>query len=57
MYVIQYRVHDWGKWSTCPKRYPTLEEAKAAYSTLLAKSMYRIAEEYTVVRYKAVHTK
>lgn len=36
------------------KQYDTLEEARAAYNKLLFKSDYRIAEAYTVVRYKPV---
>lgn len=36
------------------KQYDTLEEARAAYNKILFKSDYRIAEAYTVVRYKPV---
>jgi hypothetical protein len=54
MYVLQYRVHSWDKWDPLSKRYPTVEEAKAELAKQPFKSMFRIAEEYTVVRYKAV---
>jgi hypothetical protein len=55
MYVLQYRVHHWDTtWKAGAKRYPTYEEVKAAYDKLPFKSDYRVAEEYTVVRYKAV---
>ena len=54
MYVLQWRIHDWDKWATCPKRYPTLKEVQTAYDDLAIKYGYRIAEEYTVTRYKPV---
>lgn len=54
MYVLQRKWHDWDAWEVASKRYPTLVEAQSAYDHLLVKLMYRIAEEYTVVRYKAV---
>lgn len=54
-YVIQSRVHDWDPWSTWPNhQYDTLKEARAAFETLPIKHNHRIAEAYTVVRYKAV---
>lgn len=59
-YVIQFRGHksryDFKVvWSTSDnQQFNTLEEAKAAYDRLRFKSDYRIAEAYTVVRYKPV---
>ena len=59
MYVIQYLDYPpWkNKWMPTKKRYPTLKEAQAAFNALPIKSDHRIAEEYTVVRYKAISTK
>ncbi len=63
MYVLQYYVRgngfNPGTWHVrtkggIPMKYKTLNEAKAAYENLLDKPSYRIAEEYMVVRYKAV---
>lgn len=54
MYVLQRKWHDWDAWEVASKRYPTLTEAQEAYNRLIVKARYRIAEEYTVVRYKAV---
>ena len=65
MYVIQYFTRGngfkSGSWLPCttggvPKRYPTLEQAQDAFNALnrLDRIDKRIAEEYTVVRYKAV---
>ena len=65
MYVIQYFVHGNGfkpgSWYPCtvgdiPKRYQTLEQAQAAFNSLsrLDRIDKRIAEEYTVIRYKVV---
>ena len=64
MYVIQHRIHDWDKWDTYKfkrgtreeGRYRTLAEARDAFAALpgLLRCDARIAEEYTVVRYKAV---
>ncbi len=65
MYVIQYRTRGDGfkpgTWQPCcvggvPKRYNTLSDARAAYDALprVLRPDYRIAEEYTVTRYKLV---
>lgn len=54
MYVIQYRIHEWDKWETSSRRYPTFEEAQTVFNALPIKAGHRIAEEYTVTRYKAV---
>jgi hypothetical protein len=65
MYVIQYFTRGngfkSGSWLPCaiggvPRRYPTLEQAKTAFNGLnrLDRIDKRIAEEYTVIRYKAV---
>ena len=54
-YVIQYKLSPWDTaWVTGPKQFDTLEEAKAAFDKLPIKADHRIAEAYTVVRYKAV---
>lgn len=42
------------QWKTLEGGYDTLEEAKAALDHMVVKSRYRIAEAYTVVRYKPV---
>ncbi|MDD3020909.1 MAG: hypothetical protein PHX61_08035 [Alphaproteobacteria bacterium] len=56
MFVLQYLTYpEWNhKWAAAPKRYPTLKEAQAAFDALPIKYGYRIAEEYTVVRYKPI---
>ncbi len=54
MYVLQYRVREWDKWETMLDKFPTIEKAQAELAKQPIKSMFRIAEEYTVVRYKAV---
>jgi hypothetical protein len=54
MFVIQWRIHEWDKWTTRSTRYPTIGEARKAFDKLPYKTGCRIAEEYTVVRYKAV---
>lgn len=58
MFVIQYLTNpSWhNKWAPTDKRFPTLAEAQAAYNALPFKPGYRIAEEYTVVRYKVIKT-
>lgn len=54
-YVLQMRVHSWDtRWTTLGFTFDTLEEAKAALAWRTPKSLYRIAEAYTVIRYKAV---
>ena len=62
MYVLQYYIRGNGfkpgTWHVrtnggIPVKYKSLSEAKTAYENLLDKPSYRIAEEYTVVRYKA----
>ena len=54
-YVLQMRAHSWDtSWITLGLGYDTLEEAKAALAWRAPKSLYRIAEAYTVIRYKAV---
>ena len=57
MYVIQMKPLHWQeKWVVLYGRYPTINEAKAAYEELNPphRPDYRIMEEYTVTRYKAV---
>ena len=55
-YVIQYKRKPWDtEWVTSEvQQYDTLEEAKAAFYSLPIKADHRIAEAYTVIRYKAV---
>lgn len=54
-YVIQFKIKPWDtKWVTGATRYDTLEEARAAFGKLSDKRDHRIAEAYTVVRYKPV---
>ena len=52
-YVLQMRIRNWDAWSAI-REFGSLEEAAAAYNALPIKCGYRIAEAYTVVRYKAV---
>lgn len=55
-YVIQSRPHSWSTtwdaWTN--RRFDTLEEAKEAFAALPIKADHRIAEAYTVTRYKPV---
>lgn len=53
-YVLQFRLHDWDPWETCNHKFETLAEARTAFEKLHIKAGYRIAEAYTVTRYKAV---
>lgn len=54
-YVIQSRKFNYDPWEVHPCcHYDTLEEAKAAFKALPFQHNHRIAEAYTVVRYKAV---
>lgn len=54
-YVIQFRKFEWDPWKLCPGyEFDTLEEAMEALERIQFKSGYRIAEAYTVTRYKAV---
>ncbi len=55
-FVIQSKVHPWDTtWNTWTnRRFATLEEAQAAFEALPVKTDHRIAEAYTVVRYKPV---
>lgn len=56
MYVIQSRVTESQPWFVVSERYKSMGEAKSALELLnpLLKIHARIAEEYTVTRYKAV---
>lgn len=55
-YVIQSKTHDWDTaWTTWTnRRFDTLEAAQAFFSALPIKTNHRIAEAYTVTRYKPV---
>lgn len=55
-YVIQSKTHPWSTtWTTWPnRRFDTLAEAQAAFEALPVKADRRIAEAYTVTRYKPV---
>ncbi len=57
-YVLQGRhfPHS-NNWETLYCKYDTYEEAEAARLRLPAPNTYRVAESYTVVRYKAVKVK
>lgn len=54
-YVLQMRDFPWkNSWTTLGLSFDTLEEAKMAYAQKSPKTQYRVAEVYTVTRYKAV---
>lgn len=53
-YVIQRRFHSGDKWETLLTKYPTPEVARQAIEQKVKGPKYRIAESYTVVRYKAI---
>lgn len=55
-YVIQSKAHPWDTaWVTWTnRRFDTLEEAQDAFAALPIKADHRIAEAYTVTRYKPV---
>lgn len=53
-YVLQMRNSPWKNTWTTLVSFDTLEEAKAAYDQKSPKTQYRVAEAYTVTRYKAV---
>lgn len=53
-YVIQRRENHWSNRWVVRSEHHTLEEAKEEFQKLLFKAEYRIAEAYTVVRYKQV---
>jgi hypothetical protein len=63
MFVIQERVPSWGnKWEVLnllkyPRKFKTLKEAQDVLDSFpkLQKVNCRIAEEYTVTRYKAAN--
>lgn len=53
--MIQFRSSEWDRWETWPQhQYDTLAEAKAAFEALPDKHGCRLAEAYTVVRYKPI---
>ncbi len=55
-FVIQSKARPWDTtWQTWTnRRFATLEEARAAFAELPIKADHRIAEAYTVTRYKPV---
>lgn len=55
-YVLQFRRYQYSDklWDTVSGPYKTLDEAENARLRMPAPSMYRVAESYTVTRYKAV---
>ena len=56
-YVLQfcrYPKEKYVSWETLAGRYDTYEEAEATRLRMPAPSCYRVAESYTVIRYKAV---
>ena len=53
-YVLQMQAHAWDtRWITLDFEFDTLEEAKAALAQRPGPG-YRVAEAYTVTRYKPV---
>lgn len=59
-YILQYnRYHSdkYTTWENQPRKYDTYAEAEAARLKMPAPSCYRVAESYTVVRYKAAKVK
>ena len=53
-YVIQMRKNAWSNQWIVRSEHDTLEEAKTELESIPLKAGYRIAEAYTVIRYKAV---
>lgn len=54
-YVLQYRKYPHSNtWETCSRPIKTYEQAEALRKRMPAPSLYRVAESYTVIRYKAV---
>ena len=55
-YVLQRREKPWSNhWETLEHlQFDSLEEARQSLSRMPFKSEYRIAEPYTVIRYRAV---
>ena len=53
-YILQVRWREWEPWQRVPGEYSTIEDARAAKQQRPIPSLYRIAEAYTVTRYKAV---
>lgn len=55
-YVIQSKTHSWDTtWTTWTNRqFATLKEAQEFFDALPIKADHRIAEAYTVTRYKPV---
>ena len=54
-YVLQYKRYPHSnQWETISRQYATYAEAEARRLQMPAPSSYRVAESYTVVRYKAV---
>lgn len=56
-YVIQYKRLPWrNEWTTLGESFQTLEDARKAFAALgpIGRIDNRIAEAYTITRYKAV---
>lgn len=53
-YVIQRRENPWSNRWKVRSEHDTMEEAKEEFEKMPFKAEYRIAEAYTVVRYKPV---
>ncbi len=57
-YVLQYRKYPQSnKWETLAMKHDSYEEAEARRQQMIAPHLYRVAESYTVVRYRAVKLK
>lgn len=52
-YVVQFRFRDWDQWETLPPRFETPREAQDYIDRRSFPKKHRIAEAYTVERYKA----
>lgn len=53
-YVLQMKRYEWENlWDNLPRKYATYEEAEAELKKKNFPKLYRIAESYTVIRYKA----
>ena len=54
-YVLQYKRYPHSnQWETVHRPYATYDEAESRRLQMPAPNLWRVAESYTVVRYKAV---
>ena len=52
-YAVQRRFRNWEPWETMTPRFDTPEQAQAYIDKQPSPSLHRIAESYTVERFKA----